>query len=83
MATKKVKPEVAETEVKASNPRGPRAAPEGFVGINELAEELGITPTVLRRKLRSVEGLTKPEGFAWSWKEGSKELTSLRKKLAA
>jgi DeoR/GlpR family transcriptional regulator of sugar metabolism len=75
MATKKVKEEITIE-------RAPRAAPEGFVGINELATELGISPATLRRKLRGVEGLVKPEGsFGWSWKEGSKELTSLRKKL--
>lgn len=79
MATKKVKEEAAEAPA-----RTPRTAPEGFVGINELATELGISPAALRRKLRAVEGLVKPEGqFGWSWKEGSKELTSLRKKLAA
>ena len=76
MVTKKVKDEaVAE--------KAPRAAAEGFIGVNELAAELGTTSAVIRRKLRGVEGLVKPEGHSWSWKEGSKELTALRKKLAA
>lgn len=79
MVTKKVKDETPEVKE-----RTPRIAPDGMVGINELAAELGISPAALRRKLRGVEGLVKPEGqFGWSWKEGSKELTSLRKKLAA
>lgn len=83
MVTKKVK-EVKEVEAEATKEPKPRAAAEGMVGINELAAELEITPAVLRRKLRGIEGLVKPEGqFGWSWKEGSKELTSLRKKLAA
>lgn len=78
MATKKVKDETPEVKE-----RTPRSAPEGMVGINELAAELRITPSVLRRKLREMEGLVKPEGqFGWAWKEGSRELTSLRKKLA-
>lgn len=63
---------------------GPRAIPEGHVGIHALATELGISPSVARRNLRGMEGMTKPEGqHGWYWKDGSKELTALRKKLAA
>lgn len=77
-AAKKVK--VAEGE-KAKGVFGPRVVPEGFVGLNTLATELGITPAVARRKLRGMEGMTKPAGHGWCWKEGSKDLNAVRKAL--
>ena len=61
---------------------GPRAVPEGHTGINALAEKLGITPAIARRKLRGMEGMTKPEGqHGWSWKDGSKDLAAVTKAL--
>lgn len=61
---------------------GPRVVPEGFTGLNTLAEELGIKPAAARRKLRGIEGLTKPEGqHGWYWKDGSKDLAAIRKAL--
>lgn len=56
--------------------------PEGYIGLAQLAEEVGVSPANLRRKLRTM-GVTKPEGsFAWAWKENSKDLNKLRKELA-
>lgn len=61
---------------------GPRAVPEGHTGINALAETLGITPAVARRKLRGMENMTKPEGqHGWYWKDGSKDLAAVTKAL--
>lgn len=61
---------------------GPRVVPDGFVGLEALAVELGIKPSVARRKLRTAEGVTKPEGqHGWYWKDGSRELTNIRKIL--
>lgn len=61
---------------------GPRVVPEGFIGLDALAVELGLKPAVARRKLRTAEGVTKPEGqHGWFWKEGSRELASIRKTL--
>lgn len=63
---------------------GPRAVPEGFVGLDALATELGLKPAVVRRRLRTAEGITKPEGqHGWYWKEGSRDLASIRKALTA
>lgn len=62
---------------------GPREVPEGHVGIAILAEETGLTASVIRRKLRTMENVAKPEGqHGWYWKEGSKELNAIRKALA-
>lgn len=70
----------AEPEKKAG---GPRAVPEGHVGLNELAAELGTTPAAMRRKLRGMEGFSKPEGqHGWHFKNGSKELAAVRKAFA-
>lgn len=61
---------------------GPRVVPEGFVGLEALATELGIKPAVIRRKLRTMEGVTKPEGqHGWYWKDGSRDLANIRKAL--
>lgn len=78
---KKVKKSAEAEATKKGAPSGPRAVPEGYVSATMLAAELGIEPTALRRRLRALE-LTKPEG-GWQWKEGSKELTKLRKDLTA
>lgn len=62
---------------------GPREVPEGHTGIAILAEETGLTASVIRRKLRTMEGVSKPEGqHGWYWKNGSKELAAIRKALA-
>lgn len=81
-ATKKVVKK--EAPVEATKTAGvPRGTPEGHVGLNELATELETTPAVLRRRLRGLEGVSKPEGqHGWYWKDGSKELASVRKSLS-
>lgn len=76
---KKVAKEV-KPEKKAFGPRKPA---EGFIGVNELAEELGMEPAALRRKLRKMDSATREEGAAWAWKENSKELAAIKKQLAA
>lgn len=78
--TKKTK---APAEGKEKGVFGPRVVPEGFTGLNTLAAELGLKPAAARRKLRGIEGLTKPEGqHGWYWKDGSKDLAAIRKALA-
>lgn len=76
-------PKAAKEDKAPAAKRGPRAAPEGYVGIAQLAEELGVTPAALRRKLRSNESIAKGEGFTWAWKDGSKELAAVKKALAS
>lgn len=82
-AAKAEKPAKAPAEKAAGAKRGPRTAPEGYVGIAQLAEELGIGASALRRKLRANESIAKGEGFTWAWKDGSKELAAVKKALAA
>lgn len=79
---KKTKVSKPVAEGKEKGVFGPRVVPEGFTGLNTLAEELGIKPAAARRKLRGIEGLTKPEGqHGWYWKDGSKDLAAIRKAL--
>jgi len=79
---KKTKAAKPAAEGKEKGVFGPRVVPEGHTGLNTLAEELGIKPAAARRKLRGIEGLTKPEGqHGWYWKDGSKDLASIRKAL--
>lgn len=69
---------------KETTERHPRATPEGSVGLTELAAEMGIKPAALRRKLRGLENIVKPEGqHGWYWKDGSRDLASVRKALAS
>lgn len=89
MATKKVTTDAPKKTAKkakaADAPKGvfgPRATPEGHTGITALAEELGTTPAILRRRLRASE-IQKPEGqTGWYWKDGSRELANVKKALA-
>jgi hypothetical protein len=77
----KVKAPKAAKEKKEAT-LSPRAIPEGYIGLQALAAEFEMDPAALRRKLRSTEGIEKPEGsFGWRWKEGSRELNNLRKLL--
>lgn len=74
----------AETTEKPKGKFGPRVVPEGFVGLDALAVEFNLKPAVVRRKLRTAEGVTKPEGqHGWFWKDGSRELANIRKVLTA
>ena len=76
------KPE-AKKELKAiAGPKGPRAVPDGFVGLEALATEFKTTTVAIRRKLRNSE-IAKPEGSGWVFKDGSKDLAAVRKLLAA
>lgn len=82
-AKKTKAPKAAPAEGKTKGVFGPREVPEGHVGIAALAVEFGMTASVIRRKLRGMENLTKPEGqHGWYWKEGSKDLNAVRKALA-
>lgn len=61
---------------------GPRAVPDGHIGLAALAEELGMSPAAARRKLRASETSFKAEGqHGYYWKEGSKDLANVRKYL--
>lgn len=51
--------------------------PDGHVGIEQIAEEFGLTPRAVRNKLRSSD-VPKPDGFRYAWKEGSKELKAAK-----
>lgn len=87
--TKKAKAPAEAKTVKSKKavkeaPASTREIPEGFIGLAGLAEELGMQPATLRRRLRTMEGVTKPEGsFGWMWKENSKDLKDLKKALSA
>lgn len=77
--TKKAEP--AKKEAKATGPRG-LSIPEGFTGLDTIAKTVGSTPTVLRRKLRGLEGVEKPASGVWAWKNESKELARIVKLLS-
>lgn len=87
MATKKSAPAAAPAPAAAAPAAetaaatgGPRAIPEGHTGLNTLAEKFGTTPAAMRRKLRGMEGFSKPEGqHGWYWKDGSPELAAVTK----
>lgn len=89
--TKKAKAPAAEPKTKAPKakaakeaPATTREIPDGYIGLAGLAAELDMQPATLRRRLRTMEGVTKPEGsFGWMWKENSRELKDLRKALSA
>lgn len=53
---------------------------EGYVTVEELAEEAEMNAQSARVKLRDAE-LEKPEGGRWKWKEDSKALKAARKVL--
>jgi hypothetical protein len=53
---------------------------EGYVTVEDLAEEAEIGAQAARVKLRDAE-LEKPEGGRWRWKDGSKGLKEARKVL--
>ena len=72
----------ATTKAATESKRGPRATPEGYIGLNDLAKEFKTTAGALRRKLRNSE-IEKPEGHGWNFKDGSKELAAVRKLLSA
>lgn len=84
----KVKKKTAETNKKdtaktTTKAKGTRATPEGYVGLTELAKEMNMDPAAIRRKLRSL-GTAKPEGqHGWFWKDGSKDLSAIKKALSA
>jgi len=73
------KPKAESKEPKA---KGPRAIPEGYIGLETLAAEFKTTAVAIRRKLRNSD-ITRPEGSGWSFKDGSKDLAAVRKLLAA
>lgn len=80
----KAQKKAAPKAQKETTERHPRATPEGFVSLTELAAEMGIKPAALRRKLRGMENIAKPEGqHGWYWKDGSRDLASVRKALVA
>ena len=82
-ADETVKKPATKKEPAAEKVSRPRGTPEGHIGLKELAEETGLKPGALRRKLRSLENITKPEGqHGWVWKEGSRDLAAVRKALA-
>ena len=77
------KPEAKKEPKKAAGPKGgPRAVPEGYVGLEALATEFDTTTVAIRRKLRNSE-IAKPEGSGWVFKDNSKDLAAVRKLLAA
>jgi hypothetical protein len=54
-------------------------ADDGMITLRTLATELKITPRAARIKLRAAE--LKRDGL-WAWKDGSAELTKIRKLLS-
>lgn len=80
--TKKTKAAAPAPE-KEKGTFGPRAVPEGHVGLAAVAEAAGMSPAAARRRLRASETSFKPEGqHGYYWKEGSKDLAAVKKYLA-
>ena len=65
---------------KKAKSKGDDEDDSGYVTIQDLAEEAGIEAQSARVKLRESD-LDKPEGGRWRWKDGSKDLKSVRKVL--
>lgn len=85
-AKKKVTKKAAAPAAKEATKVKKTAAPkedtgDGLVTLAQLAEELGITPSVARRKLRTLLGESREEKTRYVWKEGSKDLEKVRKHL--
>lgn len=59
---------------------GPRAVPEGHVGLADVASSLGISPAAARRKLRASETSFKGEN-GYAWKKDSAEHKAVVKHL--
>ena len=53
-----------------------------MITTKDLAKQLGIQPTTLRRRLRAMEGLDHSKKGAWTWEPGDAELARIRKELA-
>lgn len=79
---KEAAPKVPAVKKAPTHNLKPRTIPEGHIGVADLAKELGVEPKAVRIKLRTIEGLTKPDSGLWSWKENSRELASIRKAFA-
>ena len=77
---KKVKRKLAPVKAK-TGPKGPRELPEGMIGIAGLAERMGVAPWWIRARLVKLE--VSKKGSMFLWKDGSRELQSLIKKLQA
>lgn len=73
------KKEKADKEEEETKPKknGKSNSDEPTVTVADLAEELGVSPAVLRKKLRS-EGLKKPDGGRWEWPEDHPDLATIR-----
>ena len=84
--TKSKKTKAAKTEAKpaekAKGKFGPRELPEGYVGVAKLATDSKLAPAIVRRRLRSLDGIEKGE-HGWAWKEGSKDYAKVLKALTA
>lgn len=63
-----------------TQPKKAAKTDDNVVSLKALAEELGISPAAARRKLRSAE--IERDG-RWAWKDGSRDLTKVRKVLEA
>ena len=53
-----------------------------MITIKELAKQLSLQPTTLRRRLRAMEGLSHAKKGTWTWAPGDAELERIRKELA-
>ena len=78
-AAKPAAPAAKPAAAKRGAAPGPRAVPEGHIGLAQLATEFNTSTAAIRRKLRDSD-LTKPEG-GWSFKDGGKDLAAVRKLL--
>lgn len=65
---------------KKSSAKKKVAAPIAANGITiqELAKELKVEPTALRRKIRSMDGLSKKGGHRYAWEKSSPDLKKIR-----
>lgn len=82
MAEKKVKAVPAKKVAPAKKAPAKKEAPseDNRVSLADLAEEAGISGQQARQKLRGAD-IEREAGKRWSWEQGSKALTAVRKAL--
>lgn len=74
-ATKVAKKGKAKVEEKVTKKAAP-AEEVGTVTAKDLADALGLTPLLLRKKLRNA-GMEKPEGGRWEWPEDHPDVDTI------
>lgn len=66
-----------EKAPKAKKEKPAKEAAEPTVTVADIAEDLGLTPTVVRKKLRD-SGIKKPSGGRWEWPVGHADIEAVK-----